>query len=202
MRRVLLSLDLAFNPCRLSSDKPGMGQTTRNHRIRTIFSLVLAIGVFSLGVPAVAGQLSLAPALTSELNHVLNISDVLHRSLVEQNEEQTEISLREMVIQLGRARAASFMAKPHDRRHLLRILDAAHEHFELTQSSYGDERRARLEEGFNQLANLVRVYRLDQSFGIFFCPKDRTTWIQKGYKARSPFRSKQAGESCGIRVSR
>lgn len=171
--------------------------------IRKISRISVIFGVFIWVLPAKAGQLTLSPALTAELNQVLSISDVLHRSLVEQNEEQIEISLREIVLQLEKARAASYMAKPHDRRHLIKMLDAAYEQFELTQSSYGDERKERLAEGFHQLANLVRVYKLDRSFGIFFCPKDRTTWVQKGHIARSPFRNqRQSRETCGIRVSR
>lgn len=161
------------------------------------------IGFLSVGSVSNANGLTLAPNLTTELNQILSVSDHLHKSLVTQSEEQIEISLREMVLQLDRARAAANFAKPHDRRHLMRILDAAHESFELTQSLYGEERRTRLEAGFNQLANLVRVYRLDRSYSIFFCPKDRTTWVQRGYKAQSPFRSqKHVREPCGMRVSR
>ena len=150
-----------------------------------------------------AGELHLAPALTNELNSVLRVSDGLHKSLVSHNEEQIEMGLRDLVLQLGKAKGASHLAKPHDRRHLVRILEAAHEQFELTQSSYGDERKARLEEGFNQIANLVRIYKLDRNFGIFFCAKDRTTWIQKGVKPQNPFRTEgSTREPCGMRVPR
>jgi len=198
----LLSLGLDFNPSGSRSDKIGMRRTALFLRNWRVFCVCIGLGLVTMASSASARQLSLAPALTSELNRVLNVSEALHRALVEQNEELTEISLREIVLQLGRARAASYLAKPHDRRHLMKILDAAYEQFELSQTSYGNERWARIEAAFNQLANLVRVYKLDPSFGIFFCPKDRTTWVQKGYKPRNPFKSyKHTDASCGIRVS-
>jgi hypothetical protein len=148
-----------------------------------------------------AGELPLAPVLTQELNMVLNASVNLHKSLVSQNEEQVDIHLRDIVWQLDRAKTASAYAKDHERRHLLRILEAAREHFEMTQTSYGEERRARLVDAFNQLVNLVRIYRVDRAFSIFFCPKDRTTWVQRTTKAQNPFRHDRA-ESCGLRVPR
>lgn len=160
---------------------------------------------FSLGITAhaaSAGELRLAPAITHELNQVLKVSDGLHHSLLDRDDEQIEMSIRDMILQLDRAKSASMQTKPHDRRHLVRIIDAAHEQFELTQTSYGDERKLRLEDGFNQLVNLVRIYKLDSSYAIFFCPKDRTTWVQKGAKAQNPFRAEGHRDNCGIRVSK
>ena len=66
----------------------------------------------------------------------------------------------------------------------MRILDAAKEQFELSQVAYGQERRERLTEGFNQLVNLVRIYKVDKVYGIYFCPVDRSTWVQTGNKAQ------------------
>jgi hypothetical protein len=147
-----------------------------------------------------SGALVLGSRLTQELNLVLKASEGLTRSLVGQNEEQIELGLRDILWQIDKVRTLSSAAKPHERGHLIRILDAAHENFELTQTSYGEERRIRLEDGYNQLVNLVRIYRLDRSYGIFFCPRDRTTWIQRGGKPVSPFRSEPQREPCGIRV--
>lgn len=161
--------------------------------------LILILSWGSAASVWAAEGLVLSPAMTNELNQVLKASEVLHRSLLSQNEEKVDLALRDVVWQLERARAASAKAKPHERGHLLRILDSAHEHFELTQASYGEERRSRLEDGFNQIVNLVRIYKLDRNYAIFFCPKDRTSWVQKGMKAQNPFKVENR-EPCGIRV--
>lgn len=154
---------------------------------------------------ASAGELPLAPAVINGLNQVLRASDGLHKSLVAKDEEQIELGVRDILVEIEKAKQASLQAKPHERRHLVRILDVAHEQFEQTRTTFGDERRARLEEAYNQLVNIVRIYRVDRTYGIFFCPKDRTTWVQKGQRAQNPFRAvSEAGhrEPCGIKVPR
>lgn len=178
--------------------KQGVFQNLRNLAAGVSGALLLTLCSYSAG----AGELSLAPELMVELNQVLKVSDSLHKSLMSQDEDQVELNLRDMVQELERAKRASRVVKEHDRGHLLRVLAAASEQFELTQSTYGDERLLRLEEGYNQIVNLIRVYRVDRAYGIFFCPKDRTTWVQRGGKPQNPFRADTHREPCGLRVPR
>ena len=130
------------------------------------------------------------------------MGDSVHHSLVAQNEELTDIGLRDLLKQIARARAHLTYAKDYERPHLARILDGAREQFELSQSAYGQERRSRLTDGFNQLVNLVRIYKLDKTYGIFFCPIDKSTWVQTGTKPQYPFQSSGNREPCGVRVER
>ena len=153
-----------------------------------------------LSCTAKGAGLVLAPTLMSSLNRVLATGDTLHASLVIQNEDQIEIGIRDIILQIDLARMATSYAKPHERGHILLILDAAKDQFLQTQASFGEERKLRMVEGFNQLANLIRIYQVDRSYGIFFCPDDKTSWIQKGWKAQNPFHPK-ALLSCGMRVA-
>jgi hypothetical protein len=149
------------------------------------------------------GTIALSSAvLTRELNLVLKAGDSVHHSLFAQNEELTDIGLRDLLKQIASARAHLGFAKDYERPHLVRILDAAQEQFELSQVAYGQERRARLAEGFNQLVNLVRIYKLDKQYGIYFCPSDRSTWVQTGTKAQYPFSQAGSREPCGLKVER
>ena len=146
-----------------------------------------------------AAGLTLQPSVMVALNHVLGAGDALHKSLVELNEDQIEMGIRDLINQLDQAKTAASVLKPHDRGHLLLVLDAAREQFEQTQTAYGEERVSRLLDGFNQLANLVRVYQVDRSYGIFFCPDDKSSWVQKGFRGQNPFHPKTM-LNCGIRV--
>ena len=159
----------------------------------------LAISVMLAAVPARGSGLILQAQEMTALNRILNAGDSLHRSLVAQNEDQIEIGIRELINQIDQARQASANLKAHERGHLLLVLDAAREQFDQTQTAYGDERISKLIDGFNQLANLVRVYQAERSYGIFFCPEDKTSWVQKGYHGQNPFHPK-AMLNCGIRV--
>lgn len=156
---------------------------------------------FTARTPAHAGELVLHAELTKALNEVLHVSESLHRALVVQDEEKTEIAVRDILQQLEVARRYSVLAKYHERGHLLRIIESAKEHFELTQSMYGEDRKSRMEDGFNQLVNLIRIYRLKSDFGIFFCAKDRSSWVQKGFRPQNPFRPETLRD-CGIRAPR
>ena len=171
--------------------RQGMGPSSRS-LISILISAFVAL-VAPLEARGGSGELVLAPALTRELNAVLQSGDELRVSLIQQNDEQTDIGVRDLMKQIDRARALSHLAKPYERSHLLRILDAARENFEVVQSSYGNARRDQLEEGYNQLVNLVRIYKLDRTYAIFFCPKDKTSWVQKTGKAQSPFTPAQTG---------
>jgi hypothetical protein len=172
----------------------------------TILSWFTAAIVAILSVAmATGGELALTPKIMNGLNQVLRASDFLHKSLVSKDEEQIELGLRDILVELDRTRVTSIQAKPHERRHLVRIINTAHEQFEQTRTTFGEERRQRLEEAYNQLVNIVRIYRVDRTYGIFFCAKDRTTWIQTGNRPQNPFRAISDGghrESCGMRVPR
>ncbi|MES2965483.1 MAG: hypothetical protein V4760_16495 [Bdellovibrionota bacterium] len=170
-----------------------------------LISIVLvALGCLlaPLAATGASGELVLAPTLARELNAVLQAGDALRVSLNHQSEEQTDIGIRDLLQQIERARALSHLAKPHERNHLIRILDAARENFEVVQTTYGADRRSQLEEGYNQLVNLVRIYKLDRTYAIFFCPKDKTSWVQKVGKPQSPFTPASTGsrEPCGMRI--
>ena len=162
--------------------------------------------IFGFAMQSFAGApkstLVLNSPLTRELNAILKAGDSVHHSLVSQNEELTDIGLRDLLKQISHARARLHLAKDYERSHLVRILDAAKEQFELSQVAYGQERRARLTEGFNQLVNLVRIYKLDRTYGIYFCPLDKSTWVQTGNKAQYPFPASGNREPCGIKVER
>ena len=178
----------------------------RIDRIAFIFTVLLSSAALLSVAPGAAAattgprELPLAAPLTNELNLVLKAGDGLHKSLVNHDEEQIEMGIRDMLWQLEKAQGALVHAKMHERGHLIRILEAASDDFEITQRAFGDERRLRLAAAYNQLVNLARIYQLDRSYSIFFCPKDRTTWIQKGTAGLNPFSRESGKDHCGIRV--
>lgn len=159
-----------------------------------MLALVCTVGSSS----ALAGDLSLHPVVMRELNQLVRTSDALHVALVREDEEFLEIAIRDLVLQTDRVWGTSVQAKPHERYHLIKILDSLREHLEIAHSGYGEERRQSLLMVFRQLVNIVRIYRINKSYGIFFCDRDKSTWIQKGLKAQNPFGL--VAKTCGLRV--
>ena len=79
------------------------------------------------------------------------------------DEEQIEMGLRDMLWQLEKAKAALVHAKMHERGHLIRILEAASDQFEVTQRAFGEERRLRLASANISACNLSAIALLSSS---------------------------------------
>lgn len=166
-----------------------------------ISKFIVSIFIIGFACVANAGRIELPPKLSEELNGILRASETLQSAMVKRSEDQLDLSIREVVSQIERTVAKSGIAKPYERSHLLRILRTARENFELAQGSFGHERDMHLTDGLNQLVNIVRIYKVDHSYGIFFCAKDKNSWIQKGKKAQNPFRAPASNVDCGMRVA-
>jgi hypothetical protein len=159
-------------------------------------------GTVAVGVPspAVAGTLALHPVLMLELNKTLNAYDGLHEAMYQQQDEQIDIRIRDVIRQIERASTYLVFAKTYERGHLRIILEAAYNRLERAQTAYGEERRDQLEAAVNDLVNLVRIYRVDKAYGIFFCARDKKSWVQRGYRPHDPFATTGALRDCGFRV--
>lgn len=163
--------------------------------------LLISVFYFVSASSAFAGRIDLVPRLAAELNQILKVSESLQLAMLNKSEDQLDISVREVVSQIERTVSLSKLAKPHERNHLLRILRTARENFELAQGSFGKERDSHLENGLNQLVNIVRIYKVDRVYGIFFCSKDKNSWVQRGKKPQNPFRGPASKVDCGMRVA-
>ncbi|MCM2280871.1 MAG: hypothetical protein NDI61_03380 [Bdellovibrionaceae bacterium] len=134
-----------------------------------------------------AGDLVLHSTVMRELNQVVRVADTLHSALVSADDEQIEISVRGIIHQIDRVRTVAILAKQHERPHLLKILESARDHLEVAQVAYGEERRLRLQQAYNQVVNVVRIYKIEKVYGIFFCDRDKSSWVQKGVRGQNPF---------------
>lgn len=162
-------------------------------------ALVVVVSLFFLSPErAQGGDLVLHATVMRELNQVVRASDLLHTSLVSTDDEQIEIAVRGLIHQIDRVRTVAILAKQHERPHLLKILESGREQLEVAQTAYGEERRLRFRSAYNQLVNLVRIYKIDRAYGIFFCDKDKSSWVQKGSKALNPFNA--ALRKCGVKA--
>lgn len=134
-----------------------------------------------------AGDLVLHPTVMRELNQVIRVADSLHGALLLGDEEQIEIAVRGVIHQIDRVRTVAILAKQHERPHLLKIVESGRDHLEVAQTAYGDERRSRFQQAYTQLVNVARIYKVEKAYGIYFCERDRSSWVQKGTKGQNPF---------------
>ncbi len=135
----------------------------------------------------------------ADISALLGQGDALHGALTRQDDEQVEVVLRDLQIAIARVTQTSYRLKVHERAHLIKILEAMSENLEIARNSGSDERRERLADVFNMLANLVRIYAVESRFKIFFCSRDKMTWVQTKPRGVHPF--PETGErDCALRA--
>lgn len=165
------------------------------------FVLILCITV-AIAISAEARRierLRLEPNTMAEISVLLSHGDDLHSALTKQEDEQIEVTLRDIQVSIARTMSASIRVKMHERAHLLKILESMAENVEIARNSGLTERRERISEVFNMMANVVRIYNVDARFKIFFCSRDKMTWIQT--KARGAYPFPEVGErECALRA--
>lgn len=170
--------------------------------IRSFFSLFFVVSLMTastvLAAPA-RSRLIIHPAVTAELTSLLSAGDFLHESLVKQDDEQVDVALKDIELALKKTISASRVLRPYERAHLLKLLEATQEHVEVARNSGHVDRRERLIDIFNNLAILVRVYSVDARFKIFFCGKDRMTWVQTKARGQHPF-PEATDRDCAVRA--
>jgi hypothetical protein len=144
-------------------------------------------------------RLRLEPGTMAELSALLSHGDDLHSALTKQEDEQVEVTLRDIQVAVNRTMSASIRVKMHERAHLLKILESMAVNVEIARNSGLTERRERIADVFNMMANVVRIYGVDARFKIFFCSRDKMTWIQTKSRGAYPF--PELGErECALRA--
>lgn len=164
----------------------------------------LAVGflfvLINLSSPSEArrfGKIDVEGPLKTELNNVLKAAIELHSACFDQDDQKIEASLSAVISSIDKASRHTDMAQ--DEKILLeKMLDSAKNQLEMTRMNQGDDRQDALKEAFNQLVQLAQVFKLD-SYKIFFCPKDRSVWLQKSWKAQNPVNPDKYAD-CGKRV--
>ncbi len=175
------------------------------YRIWANLLILLSLNLVSpsqLFAGRIGTNIVLRPNVTNELNKLLFASENLRIAMLNQDEDQIEICMRELMWEVDQARLVSSHVRDFDRRHLLKILDNIKGNLDMSSSSYGVYRKEFFLKIFNQFANIVRIYQVDARFSIFYCPKDHSTWIQASNKPENPFKNSSVPKDCGLKVNR
>ncbi len=132
-------------------------------------------------------RIELESKTMAELTVLLSAADGLHSNLIKQDDEQIDVSLRDIELATRRTMSVSVRLKPYERTHLMKNLESIDASVGAARNSGHTDRRERIVDIFNTMANLVRVYSVDARFKIFFCARDQMTWIQTKATGRHPF---------------
>ena len=148
-------------------------------------------------------KLSLDEATIKKLNQLLNETTDFQAALYEQNDAK----IKQEIIELNRV-IDGFLVGLGDFQvqnqgmHLKRILRSTKNYLESYQNLNSQDKKIQnLKKAFSQLVQLVRIYKVDKEYRIFYCKSDNSEWIQKGWKAKNPIHPTKYGK-CGQRAYR
>lgn len=165
---------------------------------------IVFIFLFSCpGLSARNTKLDLDKNTLKKVNQLLLETSEFQTALYEQNRDNVKKEILElnMSINMFLREIGDFQVQ-NQGMHLKRILQSVKNHLESYQNLNSEEKRlSNLKKAFSQLVQLVRIYKVDKSYRIFFCKNDNSEWIQKGWKAKNPIHPNKYGK-CGQRAYR
>lgn len=142
------------------------------------------------------GKITLKPQISQGLDQVVENGLQLQQSLVAGQEDIVQTKLAEL-----ESSAKELISRcaiiPHEHTHLVKLLTNLEGSLRAAQMNSVERRPKFLLEAFKSLVELVRSYQIAQPPKIFFCSKDRSEWIQQGWKAQNPIDPKNSLK-CGV----
>ncbi len=177
-------------------------------------SFVALILSFSIGAcvaeAAVNTRIKVDESTAKSLGAILKGSENLHSNLVVEPAKRDGKKVREDAIQLIQAvRSALKTARGKEPAENLIHLEKVLMSMEGRLQDYlsvpdGDSNRRLffLRELFQYIIQIARQYDVNNSYNIFFCPKDKQKgiWLQKSTKAQNPFDVDGTLRNCGSLV--
>lgn len=128
--------------------------------------------------------ITLKPALKSEVSSLLKDMENVHAASTARSEAKLATSLSKAKAGIAKVRSKLNLAG-QQQLHISRILDTAEKGIDRAKTRTGAGRRAGMADAFYQIVQLVRVYGFTD-YKIYFCPKDKSTWFQRGKKPKNP----------------
>lgn len=151
-----------------------------------VLVLMLVVGQLASASVLASKRMKVDERLSQEIDAVLSMTAEFHKVRVSKEEElaqQTAIGLAQKI-----AEAKTLSEKIHDVQnvHITKILDSAYE----SLKNYNDNPKAAgavgvLKDFFKEIVQITQVFEV-KKYKIFFCPLDRSLWLQKDSKARNP----------------
>jgi hypothetical protein len=166
--------------------------------------LTLAIGLVVSFAPKHANarrpvtKMKLHGELKSELNAVLKATVELQEASFKRNDKQVSQNLKRLITRIDLATKKANLAKDQ-RTHIQKLLGTAKLALEKSRKAAGADRQTFLQKAFKQMVTLSQAYQLE-SYKMFFCPKDKSIWLQRGSKPQNPINPGTHG-NCGKQVT-
>ena len=152
-------------------------------------------------LPRTGPSLSLHPEVQSSLQVLIAEAAALHETI---GSKAGQSALAEKIHQLQTRirlvyRQFNLMAYSPKKNHAIRLLGIIDDNLEGLKIQGKDIGKRNMKKLFGTIAELAQAYHIKTaSSGIFYCPRDKSLWIQSGNKPQNPI--SPGLKNCGRRV--
>ena len=154
------------------------------------FAVVLGLSfAFNMQEAIAIKRIRLNTHLTQQIEAILNTSQLLHQSLIQNDHDKMEAHLTHIKHLIVSAKQTSYKEASNTLhlRHILNNTERALEQVGLyTQEK---QKKQKIKTMFDQFVLLSQTYQFSSNYPIYFCAKDKSVWLQKVGKIRNPIHS-------------
>jgi hypothetical protein len=143
-------------------------------------------------------KMKLQGEIKNELNAVLKATVELQEASFRRNDKDIAKSLKRLLGRIESANRKTPLAK-EQRTHLQKLLGAAQTALEKGRRTTGADRQTFMQKAFKQMVTIAQAYQLEP-YKMFFCPKDKSVWLQRSSKPQNPINPETHG-NCGKPVT-
>lgn len=151
-----------------------------------LYSLFYMTFILSIDSLAAIKKQQLEAHLTRQIQAILDTSQLLHQSLIRNENDQVAIHLSHIERLVILAKRISYNSNTNTLhlRHILNNVQKAIEQAGLYIQE--GQRKQEIKKIFSQLVLVAQTYQLDFRYPVYFCDKDRSVWLQKSGQIRNP----------------
>ena len=153
----------------------------------------------SLGFAIKRTSFPLKEELKTPLTALLDEAVDLHHAVYSNQEDRIHLTLSKMIYQIEELKQFPQLLPYHQQSYTYGLLQALKPQLEAIKVSR-EKRKDNINAINRTLTYMAHVYGL-KKYAVFFCPRDRSVWIQKGKNTRQK-RPPQAYRSCGDLVGK
>lgn len=151
-----------------------------------ILFTILLVGHAAQSSVWTSKRMKMDEKLTQEIETVLSLTADFHKERVEKEEDTAQKIATDLAVKLVEVKALSERLNDVQNVHITKILDSAY----TSLKNYNDNPKSTdavggLKDFFKEIVQITQVFDV-KKYKIFFCPLDRSLWLQKDSKARNP----------------
>lgn len=155
-------------------------------KLRILIILLFLCPSLNFSVFASNKKFKISNKLNSEVQEIITLAAELHQFRVKKNEEEATKVAKTLAAELSHAKEITTKVEDLQDVHIAKILDSAYASLKIYNTNpKSKDAVGGLKGFFKEMVQITQVLEV-KKYRLFFCPIDRSLWLQKDSKAKNP----------------